>query len=401
MRFLLGGLNGALGFSLADVLDIAFVACLIYLVLLWFKKTKAVFVAIGILLLAAVYIVAREAGMFLTAWIFQGFFAIFLIALVVIFQEELRSFFERLAVWSLGRRGSSPLHPKEVEILLRTVAFLTQEKLGGLIVLKGRDPLERHIEGGYELDGKLSVPILESIFDRHSEGHDGAVIIEGNRITQFGTHLPLSKDFQKLAGMGTRHTAALGLAERTDAICVAVSEERGTISVARDGSIFPVKDLLALEEQVLAFLRDQSPAPGGRARLSFWKTHPWEKAGALGLSIALWLIFVQGFKPARVSFEVPIEARNLPSNLQIDDLQPASVRLTLAGLKRDFSLLDSTALRTYVDLSTAQPGSRRAMVTNDDSRLPTELHVADLEPSYVSVRVSRASAPPAVGAGGP
>jgi uncharacterized protein (TIGR00159 family) len=381
-------------FSIADILDIAFVASLLYLLLLWFKRTKAVFVVTGIFIMAAIYVIARETGMILTAWIFQGFFAIFLIALVVIFQEELRSFFERLAVWSLGRHGSSPIQPKEVETLLRAVAFLTQERLGGLIVLKGRDPLERHVEGGFELDGKLSVPLLESIFDRHSEGHDGAVLIDGNRVTLFGTHLPLSKDFNKLSGMGTRHTAALGLAERVDAMCIAVSEERGTISVARDGNIVVLRDLLALEEHILSFLKETSPAETAERRRKFWKQHPWEKSVSLGLAVVLWLIFVHGFKPARQTFEIPIEARNLPPNLELRSVSPSKVRLTLSGLKRDFSLLDPMGLRVYVDLGTAQVGHARVMVSNDDLRIPTELRVSDLDPSYVSVQVAKTRGAP-------
>ena len=104
-----------------------------------------------------------------------------------------------------------------------------------MIVLQGNDPLERHINGGTNLDGIVSEPLLESLFDPHSIGHDGAVIIDGNRVTKFGCHLPLSMNTSKYENIGLRHTAALGLAERSDAICIVVSEERGTISLAYHG----------------------------------------------------------------------------------------------------------------------------------------------------------------------
>ena len=379
-------------FGPADVLDVAFVAGLIYMLLLWFKRTKAVFVATGIFILAAVYVTARHAGMLLTTWILQGFFAIFLIALVVIFQEDLRSFFERLAVWSLGRRGRPSLQAREIEILVQTAAGFARQKEGALIILKGRDPLERHVAGGYELDGKLSAPILESIFDPHSEGHDGAVLIEGNRVTRFGAHLPLSKEFHKLAGMGTRHTAALGLAERTDALCLVVSEEKGTISVARDGALYVVKDLPALGEAILSFLHDKAPAPPELRWSALWRTNPGEKALSLACALALWLMFVQGFKPARQTLEIPVEARNLPSGLAVADLRPATVQVTLAGLKRAFDLLDPAALKVTVDLENAREGTRRVAVSERSLRIPDELRLVAMNPSSVEVQVGRAPA---------
>src|SRR6185295_12429837 len=107
-------------------------------------------------ILAGVYLLARGLNLVLTAYIFQGFFAVFLIALVVIFQEELRHFFERIAVWSLGGKTPSPMQSYEVEAVVRAVGEMSREKIGALIVFKGRDPIERHLSGGVALDGRLS-----------------------------------------------------------------------------------------------------------------------------------------------------------------------------------------------------------------------------------------------------
>jgi DNA integrity scanning protein DisA with diadenylate cyclase activity len=91
------------------------------------------------------------------------------------------------------------------------------------MLIRGNDPLERHITGWIPLDGKLSGPLLKSIFDPHSPGHDGAVLVEQDSITRFAAHLPLSKNLMQLSNVGTRHSAALGLAELTDALCIVVS----------------------------------------------------------------------------------------------------------------------------------------------------------------------------------
>ena len=378
--------------SVADVLDITVIASLLYFVLLWFKRTKAAFVARGIFIFAAVYVIAQQAGMYLTTWMFQGFFAIFVVALVVIFQEELRSFFERLAVWSLRRRWAHPLQSKEVEMLVRMAGRFARERIGALMVLRGRDPLERHLEGGEDLDGKLSEQLLASIFDTHSEGHDGAVVIEGDRVTHFGVHLPLSKEFSRLSGMGTRHAAALGLAERTDALCIVVSEERGVVSLAKDGYIFIVKDLGALEEHIAAFLRDKVPAT---IQMRWWRDvvrrNAAEKAIAVTIALALWLVFVQGYSPATGVFKVPVDARVVPDGLRVAAIRPANVNVTLKGLKRDLKLLNPLSLRVSADLSRAEEGIQRIEISDSNLRIPGALQLSTVEPPVVELELAKAS----------
>jgi uncharacterized protein (TIGR00159 family) len=223
--------------GLADIIDIALVTIVLYMAIVWMRRTKAGLVGLGLFILGAVYIVARQLGLQLIAWFLQGFFAIFLIIIVVIFQEELRQIFERIALWSLRKRGTQTAQSETADTLVETVSDLARDKIGALIVLPGSQPIERHISGGIRLDGELSEPLLKSVFDPHSAGHDGAVVVEKDRISRFAAHLPLSKDFRQLSRVGTRHSAALGLAELTDALCLVVSEERGKISIAQDGRL--------------------------------------------------------------------------------------------------------------------------------------------------------------------
>jgi diadenylate cyclase len=198
---------------LTDVIDIGFVAVLLYTVIVWLERTRATFVLIGIFIFGAIYILARQLGLQLTSWIFQGFFAIFLVVIVVIFQPELRQIFERIALWSLGPKASRSVRSETLDVLTRTLADFGKERIGALIVIRGNDLLERHILGGIDLDGRISEPLLKSIFDPCSPGHDGAVIVEGDRVSRFAAHLPLSRDSQQLSLVGTRHSAALGLSQ--------------------------------------------------------------------------------------------------------------------------------------------------------------------------------------------
>lgn len=279
--------------NVADLLDMVLVAVLIYGLLVWFKRAKTAFVAMGLLVFIGVYTFARVTNMYMTVWIFQGFFAIFIIAIVIIFQEELRSIFERIAVWSLaGKMHVLTPALEQVEILMRSLADLAHDKIGALIVVRGIDPLDRHVEGGWDLHGELSEALIKSIFDSHSLGHDGALVIEAGRVTRFGCHLPLSKEFGKITNLGTRHTAALGLSERTDALTLAVSEERGTISLARRGELHVISNLEDMQKALEAFFLEIAPKPVETTLYHFWKHNTREKALALVLSILIWLFFI-------------------------------------------------------------------------------------------------------------
>ena len=377
--------------AIADVIDILFVAVLLYTTIVWAQRTRAAFVVRGMFILAAVYIVARQLELQLTAWIFQGFFAIFLIIIVVIFQEELRQIFERIAIWSLTSKPPPPLRPGAVDILVRTLADFAKDKVGTLIVVRGNDPLERHIMGGIELDGKVSGPLLKSIFDPHSPGHDGALIVEQGKITRFAAHLPLSEDFQQLSGVGTRHGAALGLAELTDALCIAVSEERGTISVARDGKLREVGNLQELGALLQDFLQEKYPSgEGKKISMQFLRENWVAKLVSLSLAFGFWYVFVPGSKTVEVTYEVPIRVENLSPELQLEQVQPSQINATFVGPRRAFYLFDPKNLTVTVDVSLAEVGRRTFRISEQNVRYPKELTLRDLSPSTLRISVKRA-----------
>ncbi len=285
--------------AVSDVMDMLLVGTLVYWLLLWFKRTKAAFVALGLLLAVVVYTVAFVAGMYMTVRIFQGFFAVFIVAVIVIFQEEIRSLFERIAIWSLtgGVLKTAPTH-RQVEILVSSLGDLARERIGALVVLRGLDPLDRHVEGGWDLNGDLSEALIKSIFDSHSLGHDGAFIVEQGRVSRFGAQLPLSKDFSKITNLGTRHSAALGLSERCDAMCLVVSEETGTISFALRGDLVAVKDLSELQDGIEIFLTKHLPKTPQNQLHHLVSENMREKAIATVVSVLLWVFFV-GFGAGR------------------------------------------------------------------------------------------------------
>ena len=376
--------------GLADVIDILVVAVLLYTATAFLKQTRAAFIIRGIFILAAVYIIARYLDLQLTAWIFQGFFAIFLIIIVVIFQEELRQIFERIAVWSLAPKAVRPLRSNTVDILVGALADLAKDRIGALIVIQGKDPIARHVMGGIELEGTISEPLLKSIFDPHSAGHDGAVIVENDRVTLFAAHLPLSKDFQQLANVGTRHGAALGLAELSDALCIAVSEERGTISVARDSRLREIENIQELGLLLENFLDEKFPSPERRMpSVSLIRENWLAKLVSFSLAVGLWYVLVPGSSTIEVTYKLPVQVQNLQSDYRIDDVQPSEVNATFTGPKRAFYFFDPSKLKVDIDLSTTEPGRKTLRISEQNVRHPQTLTLQQLNPSTVRVVIRK------------
>jgi diadenylate cyclase len=386
-------------FRIGDVVDILLVTTLVYATVVWLRRTQAWFVAVGLLLLAALYAIARAADLRLTTWLLNSFFAILVVVIVVIFQDELRQLFERLAVWSPRRRPpQAAVGTVPSDVLVQTLGDLARQRIGALVVLPGRQPIERYVRGGVPLDGVLSVPLLKSLFDPHSPGHDGAVLVEGDRVRRFAGHLPLSTDFTQLHGVGTRHAAALGLAELTDALCLVVSEERGEIAVARDGRLRRPVDVATLAATLADFHRAAQP-PDNR-RWPFWRAlvfaHGAEKAASLLVVTGLWWALVPGARVVERTFDVPVHVVNLPPTLALDGVEPQAVRVTLAAEQREFYLFNPRLLDVSVDASLASAGRRTFALGEEAMRLPKELRLRDIQPS--SVRIAVRPAPPATGA---
>jgi len=375
-------------FRIQDVLDILIIAFLIYVILIWFKKTASRFVFAGIVLLSIIYVLARVFQLYLTSMLLQGFFAILLIAIVVIFQEDIRRFFERLATWGSLRKKKEETdenYKPEVEIIVDSVAELAENKIGALIVICGKDPLERHLKGGYLLDGCLSQPLIASIFDTHSIGHDGGMIIAKGQVVRFGCHLPLSANASMTGKYGLRHTAALGMSEKTDAFCIVVSEERGTISVARNGSIQIIYRPVDLAAKLYEFYDQKFPAKEKRTAGEWIKENTVQKIVALLMASMLWLAFGYQRDWVQRDYTVPVEYKGIPQGWYIEEPKIFDAKVMLTGSVQAFNLFDPTYMKIVVDLSDIVQGQQDINITKSMIKLPSTINLEKVKPSKIHI----------------
>jgi diadenylate cyclase len=248
------------GFEIQPValLDIALTALLIYGLFSLIRGTRAVRLVIGVTVMYAIYVFAQLLGLQLLSQILQAGAVVGLLALVVVFQPELRRGLERIGrVGSLGwlvTPGAQRTVQQVAGVVARSAAVLGAQRIGSLVVIERETGLQDTAETGVMIDAELTVEMLGTLFTPHAPLHDGAVLVRGNRILAAGTVLPLSETGLYRERFGTRHRAALGITEVTDALAVVVSEENGSISLVERGRIVRNLDEERLRGALVALL---------------------------------------------------------------------------------------------------------------------------------------------------
>ncbi|MCQ2565651.1 MAG: diadenylate cyclase CdaA [Clostridia bacterium] len=245
-----------LGFS--DVVDIVIMAFVIYAILGYVHNTRAAQLAKGLLFLLAASFIAELCNFYTVSWILGKVLEVGLIALVVIFQPELRRGLEYLGRGKILGKDSMTRMTKEraianVDVIVRAVEYFSARKEGALIVIERKTAIQDIAETGTIIDSNLTELLIENIFYKGSPLHDGAAIIRGDRILSAGCVLPLTENQSLSKDLGTRHRAGVGMSEVSDALVLIVSEETGIISMAVDGKLSRFLDLKAVEKALLGY----------------------------------------------------------------------------------------------------------------------------------------------------
>lgn len=267
MKNTLTGLSLPKNIGLIDVVQVLLIAVVVYYFILWIKQTRAYTLFKGMILIVLIVMIAALTGMETILWIFRNISTVVLVALVVIFQPELRKMLEQLGekntLSMLGmlnreKEGIERLSERSVEEIVRACYEMGAVKTGALIVLERDIVLSEYEKTGIEIDAKISSQLLINIFEHNTPLHDGAVLVRNDRIQAATCYLPLSDNLSLNKNLGTRHRAAVGISEVSDALTIIVSEETGNVSYAQKGRINTGVTQTELKEQLRTFLADGS-----------------------------------------------------------------------------------------------------------------------------------------------
>jgi diadenylate cyclase len=246
--------------SIISILDIVLVAILIYQFLVLVRGTRAAPMLVGVATLGLAFYFARLGDLRTLNWLLSTLLPFVVFALIVVFQSEIRHALANLGSRISLMRSSSSVADVYDDIVLAANLF-SQNQTGALIVIEREIGLRTYIESGVSLDARLSYDLLATVFRPSAPLHDGAVIVQRDRIAAAACFLPLSMNPVLSTQLGTRHRAAIGITEETDAVAVIISEETGTISMAVAGSIERELTVERLRERLSHLLRRYAPAP--------------------------------------------------------------------------------------------------------------------------------------------
>ena len=369
-----------------DGLDILIVTFVLYRLYHSLRMKRALRMVLVILFLPFYYVVAQWIDLPLSVWGLQNLWAVLLLVLVIIFQQEIREVLGSITLPTFLFRNPERFSNKSVDKIVEAAFRMVDKRIGGLIILQRGDDLDEFIHGKTLLDSEINEAVLISIFNPQSPLHDGAVVISGDRIRYATALLPVSKSPSIPKEWGARHRAGLGITEVSDAECIIISEERKEVILASRGTAEKKDGKEDLRKSLSDFLSLQ-----GKSERKKWSGKIFHeiriKALFLFLVCLLWA-FVIGVRQGEISFNIPIEYYSIPQNLGITGDPPKEMTVRLRGSQRLLSSLNPDHLRVRVDLSKAHPGTNQFSLSEANIDMPSGISVTYYYPRLMRVQLS-------------
>jgi uncharacterized protein (TIGR00159 family) len=380
-------------FRLHSVIDILVVSFLLYQLYLWVRESRALRALAGLAVIGVLSLLARWTGMVMTGWLFQSLWSIILLVIVIVFQPEIRRILERMNPLDLIRGQPVTLQRETLAELAETLFEMAREKVGALIVLPGRDPIEEHLREGIQLEALVSRELIRTLFQPPAPTHDGAVVIRGNRVERAACFLPMTTASGLPSEYGARHRAAIGLTERCDAICLLVSEERGTVALARKGTLIPFFEPVRLQQELEQELQDTLSPHADKGRWRALLTHNlWAKGMALALAVVLW-VALAGQQSSEIAITVPIEYHQVAPNIELRGDVPREVTVRLRGSQLALEALRTRQVRARVSLAQVREGINYLLLSRHQIDLPAGVEITEIRPALLLLEVQKKESP--------
>ena len=365
-----------------DIIDISLVSYILFRFYVLFRGTNAFRVLIGMTILWFFQQIAVSMGLIVTSWVVQGVVTLGAFIIIVIFRNEIRTVLLARNLKFIFWGGTSKKVISTIEIIVQSVLEMARRNCGAMIVLPGKEDLEEVIQRGIPWEGEISKEMILSIFWPDNPVHDGAAIIQGDQITQVSAILPLSRRDDLPSYYGTRHRAALGLAEATDALIIAVSEERGDIVAAQDSQLKVIKQRRRLEQ----ILQQHLGTAAKKSRESI-------KERLTVITAALFsIIFVSGvwFSVSKgvdtlATLEIPVVYMNRDPAMEIVKTSGNTVSLELEGSGALIKSIQPDQIQVKLDLSKSKVGPNPFTITRESISLPPGIILKGVTPRVVDV----------------
>jgi diadenylate cyclase len=374
------------GFRWQDIADIALNSYILFRLYALFRGTNVFRIITGIVLLWILQQVAVWLGLIVTSWVLQGIIAVAALIIIVVFRNEIRSVLQaknlRAILWGTPYR----LAGAPTEDIVDAVFALARQNIGALMVIQVKESLDDVAQGGVALDAALSSELLGSLFWTGAPLHDGAVIINGDRIERAGVILPLSQDNDMPQEYGTRHRAAIGLSELTDALVIVVSEERGEVGVALGGQIYEAADRAELAQLLMA--HGIGTAASGERETAENLRMAFSAVLSIVVVAMVWFTFSRGLESI-VTVDVPIEYIKRSPDVEILKTSVNTVSLSLGGSGPLLRNLNPDQVKVRLDLERASPGVNAMAVTSDNIILPPGVVLKHVQPDVVEVTLDQ------------
>jgi len=371
-----------------DIVDILFLTIVAYQLYIWFRESRALRVIIGLVALGGIYSIAKFWDLFLTTWVFQILWQVLLILLLILFQAEIRQVLEKVSPMRYLRSRRRVFQKTLAKELSQTLFELAAERTGALIVLTRNDNPSEFVHAGQTIMSLPDSALIKSIFNRYAPAHDGAIVIAQDRITQMGCILPLSKDESLPEKYGTRHRAALGLSEVTDAVCLVVSEERSEVATVVEGKIVTWQNPEALAGHLgEIFGGPELRVPDLKGFLKGIFVENWRtKLGALALVTIAWLVLASQ-QEADTTITTPVQHTNVPSHLILGPGSTPTVDLTVSGRRNTIRSLKEQDIQVSVDLTDITLGRHLIKISAKNIFLPFGVNIDRVAPQKIMVNL--------------
>ncbi len=365
-----------------DLIDIALSAYILFRFYVLFRGTYVFRVIAGLAMLGIFQRITVYLGLIVTSWALQGITAVAAFIIIVVFRNELRSVLQAKNIKTILWGFSQKTVQAPVEIIVASIFELARKRIGALLVFPGSEDIEEVVENGIDWEGKVTREMILSIFWHDNPVHDGAAIIEGDEVRQVGVILPLSHRSDLPSHFGTRHRAAAGMAESTDALVVVASEERGSILAAKGSELTPVANpdqLTRMLNRHMGLVEGQEvPTTARRMRL----------AAAAVVSVllvsGLWFSFTRG-RDTLIELQVPVEYTNRAPGMEIVNASVNSVDLQLSGSGALIRSLRPDQIQVRLDLESAVIGANEFAITASNISLPPGIVLKTVDPRRIEV----------------